>query len=216
MRCIRVYGSLLLWGFLSNSVLAASFPKKVATEILKQTSFSTLEQAKASPRAVTRLDLSGLGLRSLGFLKHFPYLVCLDLSDNDLEHGEEISSLHYLEALWLGKNRLRSLDFIRSLVRLEMVDVHDNELQCLPDSTHLSKMVAFDVSRNQISGDLSEVYTSLSFLDVRKNHIRQLKVEPFSQPDKLWRDKLGLASRWGKHYIAQNPVSLPIWERDQL
>ncbi|MDD9950300.1 MAG: hypothetical protein OXT67_01920 [Zetaproteobacteria bacterium] len=202
---------LLCWSvlYIVPCGLSISVPPSVRNVIESQYGQSVWKTTSQ----VTALDLSGLELEQINFIQLFPGLTSLDLSDNYLVDIMPLRHVPQLQALWVSKNFIRSIEVMEYLPQLLLLDAHDNNIERLPVIP--PRLVAADFSRNCIEGALPVSYYKLALLDCRQNRIHFFP-QPKMTLEQQWHEVLGLRPLWGGRYIAQNPASLPDWEKQVL
>lgn len=109
-------------------------------------------------RLVKRLILNDCNFSTnhTGFLRHFPDLLVLDLSDNSLDQlPAAIAQMRSLTALNLSKNQM-ALDAngvaqLRNLASLQGLYLSNNPLGQVPDISRMPNLMELDLSRTGIS-----------------------------------------------------------------
>lgn len=109
--------------------------------------------------------------------QHFPFLVFLDIYDNQLEQMENISTLENLRVLLIGKNRLKKIEGLESLKKIEVLDLHGNQISNVTGLSTLTELKVLNLAGNQIRfigvGDFQGL-NALQELNLRRNRLRKL------------------------------------------
>lgn len=118
-------------------------------------------------------------ISSLQTLKkqNFPFLVFLDVYDNQLERICCLDVLLNLRVLLLGKNRIKKIEGLENLSKVEVLDLHGNQILQVGGLEGLSGLKVLNLAGNQIKNvgvvDLHGL-TSLEELNLRRNRIKKL------------------------------------------
>jgi leucine-rich repeat-containing protein 49 len=109
--------------------------------------------------------------------QNFPYLVFLDIYDNQLEQMECLNTLDNLRVLLVGKNRLRKIEGLNALKKIEVLDLHGNQITHVGGLGSLTELKVLNLAGNQIRyiglGDFQGL-TSLQELNLRRNRLKKL------------------------------------------
>ncbi|KYB26722.1 leucine-rich repeat-containing protein 49 [Tribolium castaneum] len=109
--------------------------------------------------------------------QNFPYLVFLDIYDNQLEQMGCLDTLDNLRVLLVGKNRLRKIEGLDTLKKIEVLDLHGNQITHVNGLSCLNELKVLNLAGNQIRyigvGDFQGL-TSLQELNLRRNRLRKL------------------------------------------
>ncbi|KAL3288028.1 hypothetical protein HHI36_002480 [Cryptolaemus montrouzieri] len=107
----------------------------------------------------------------------FPYLVFLDLYDNQLEKISGLESVENLRVILMGKNRLKKIDGFQNLKQIEVLDLHGNKITHVKGLSNLNKLKVLNLAGNQIRIigvlDLNGL-NSLQELNLRRNRLKKL------------------------------------------
>lgn len=107
----------------------------------------------------------------------FPFLVFLDVYDNQLERISCLDNLLNLRVLLLGKNRIKKIEGLESLSKIEVLDLHGNQILQVGGLDGLSALKVLNLAGNQIKNvgvvDLHGL-KSLEELNLRRNRIKRL------------------------------------------
>lgn len=107
----------------------------------------------------------------------FPFLVFLDVYDNQLERISCLEILGNLRVLLLGKNRIRKIEGLERLTKIEVLDLHGNQILHVGGLTTLSELKVLNLAGNQIRSlgfvDLQGL-RALEELNLRRNRIKKL------------------------------------------
>lgn len=118
-------------------------------------------------------------INSLESLKrqNFPFLVFLDVYDNQLERICCLDVLNNLRVLLLGKNRIKKIEGLHNLTKIEVLDLHGNQITHVDGLTNLTELKVLNLAGNQIRNigvvDLHGL-KSLEELNLRRNRIKKL------------------------------------------
>lgn len=116
------------------------------------------------------------GLESLR-RQNFPFLVFLDVYDNQLERISCLDVLLNLRVLLLGKNRIKKIEGLENLTKIEVLDLHGNQILDVGGLNTLSELKVLNLAGNQIRNigvvDL-QALKSLEELNLRRNRIKKL------------------------------------------
>lgn len=118
-------------------------------------------------------------ISSLETLKRqqFPFLVFLDVYDNQLERISCLEVLLNLRVLLLGKNRIKKIEGLECLSKIEVLDLHGNQILHVGGLEGLSGLKVLNLAGNQIKTvgvvDLLGL-KSLEELNLRRNRIKKL------------------------------------------
>ncbi|RZC42961.1 KAT8 regulatory NSL complex subunit 2 [Asbolus verrucosus] len=109
--------------------------------------------------------------------QHFPYLVFLDVYDNQLERMDCLNMLDNLRVLLVGKNRLRKIEGLNTLKKIEVLDLHGNQITHVNGLAAQTELKVLNLAGNQIRyigiGDFQGL-TSLQELNLRRNRLKKL------------------------------------------
>lgn len=109
--------------------------------------------------------------------QNFPFLVFLDVYDNQLERICCLDVLLNLRVLLLGKNRIKKIEGLDNLSKIEVLDLHGNQILQVGGLGGLSGLKVLNLAGNQIRNvgvvDLHGL-KSLEELNLRRNRIRKL------------------------------------------
>ncbi|XP_045460389.1 leucine-rich repeat-containing protein 49 [Harmonia axyridis] len=129
-----------------------------------------------------RLRLLSLQHNLITNLEHFkcqsfPYLVFLDLYDNQLEKVCGLENIENLRVILMGKNRLKKIDGFQCLKQIEVLDLHGNKITQISGLSNLNKLKVLNLAGNQIrvigAMDLNGL-TALQELNLRRNRLKKL------------------------------------------
>jgi Leucine-rich repeat (LRR) protein len=99
---------------------------------------------------VTELDLSGLGLREIGFLSMCTQLSRLNLTDNEISDLSPLMNLQNLERLRLAGNQIADLRPLMAMSGLRLLDVSRNAVGDTSALGGLEKLQNLDLSDNPV------------------------------------------------------------------
>lgn len=107
----------------------------------------------------------------------FPFLVFLDVYDNQLERISCLDVLLNLRVLLLGKNRIKKIEGLERLSKIEVLDLHGNQILQVGGLEGLNGLKVLNLAGNQIKNigvvDLHGLQ-SLEELNLRRNRIKKL------------------------------------------
>lgn len=107
----------------------------------------------------------------------FPFLVFLDVYDNQLECIHSLDKLENLRVLLMGKNRIRKIEKLNMLKKVEVLDLHGNQITQIEGLSCLNNLKVLNLAGNQIKivglNDLDGLQ-SLQELNLRRNKLRKL------------------------------------------
>lgn len=107
----------------------------------------------------------------------FPFLVFLDVYDNQLEFITGLDRLENLRVLLMGKNRIRKIEKLNMLKKIEVLDLHGNQISQIEGLRDLNNLKVLNLAGNQIKtvgqSDLCGL-NSLQELNLRRNKLRKL------------------------------------------
>ncbi|MCB9228782.1 MAG: leucine-rich repeat domain-containing protein [Deltaproteobacteria bacterium] len=142
---------------------------------------------KHNIQAHNALWLNSAELTDIRFLRFFPHLERLDLSDNHLEKTETLELLPNLTHLWLGENQITDITAIGKLKHLKLLVLEDNQIYDASILKQCRELVAADLSRNHLrSADFIMTMEKLRYVFLNHNHL--------TSADRLIRYKLSDSS----------------------
>ncbi|KAF5280438.1 hypothetical protein FQR65_LT03247 [Abscondita terminalis] len=107
----------------------------------------------------------------------FPFLVFLDIYDNQLERIHCLEGLESLRVLLMGKNRIKQIEGLESLVKIEVLDLHGNQILHINGLSTLTQLKVLNLAGNQIRNvcvsDLKGLI-SLQEFNLRRNRLKKL------------------------------------------
>ncbi|CAH0550353.1 unnamed protein product [Brassicogethes aeneus] len=107
----------------------------------------------------------------------FPFLVFLDVYDNQLEQISGLDGLENLRVLLMGKNRIKKIEGLEGLKKLEVLDLHGNQIVQISGLSSLTELKVLNLAGNQIktvgTADFKDL-TSLQELNLRRNKCKKL------------------------------------------
>lgn len=186
------------------------------------------------------LWLNSLGLRSLNFLKFFPGLSRLDLTDNHINDLSSLQDLPSLTHLWLGENEIKDLGPVSSLKNLQLLVLEDNQLRDAEPLSGCHHLIALDLGRNHLNDlDFFSTLPNIRYAFLNHNFVGNLssiawagdslhKIASASERSgKIntrilntiqinWSDYLGqkwnLAENFRVYHLEGNPILREFWE----
>ena len=137
---------------LSNSVEAPiTFGSKaVETLVRKLVGMPEGELCYSNVKNITALDLSGMKLTKVDFLKYFTGLKELNLSGNAITSLEPIRYLTNLEVLNISGNKITTLEPIRRLPVLRELYAASNLITTTDDIEQITTLEVLDITKNKI------------------------------------------------------------------
>lgn len=136
--------------------------------------------------------------------QNFPFLVFLDVYDNQLERISCLDVLLNLRVLLLGKNRIKKIEGLDNLTKIEVLDLHGNQIVDVGGLSSLGELKVLNLAGNQIRNigvsDL-QALKSLEELNLRRNRIKRLLA--FGETPNL--QKLFLSNNDLQTYVAVRP-----------
>lgn len=107
----------------------------------------------------------------------FPFLVFLDVYDNQLEKICYLDVLLNLRVLLLGKNRIKKIEGLENLSKIEVLDLHGNQILQVSGLGGLNGLKVLNLAGNQIKNvgvvDLRGL-KSLEELNLKRNRIKKV------------------------------------------
>ncbi|KAF5270238.1 hypothetical protein FQA39_LY08452 [Lamprigera yunnana] len=109
--------------------------------------------------------------------QRFPFLVFLDIYDNQLEKIHCLQGLDSLRVLLMGKNRIKQIEGLENLLKIEVLDLHGNQIMHINGLCTLSQLKVLNLAGNQIKNigvsDLKGLI-SLQEFNLRRNRLKKL------------------------------------------
>lgn len=107
-------------------------------------------------------------------LHTLPFLIFLDLYNNQIRAICGLEQVPSLRVLMLGKNQIEKVERLDALTKLDVLDLHCNKLQAISGLAHLCELRVLNLAGNQISQIEAaglRGLASLAELNLRRNVI---------------------------------------------
>lgn len=170
------------------------FPSAEVENVVR-TALHTADRTASEPlrysdvKAITILDLSGMKIKDVSFLRYFTEVVELNLSDNNVSDISVLRCLTNLEKLDISGNNIKDLEPLSNLIKLHTLNVSNNNITDIASLKNLKHMVILDLSSNPISeaSVLSEfiILQKLNVTDTRISKLPSLEKMNLSYQDQV-------------------------------
>jgi Leucine-rich repeat (LRR) protein len=153
----------------------------------KQSSPTTRNTIQDAADYITKLDLSGHQLRSIGIMSRFKFnkLRILSLEDNSISNMNSLVPIPHLEVLKVSSNNISCVEagyWLSNFPNLKMLELKNNNISNL-NAMHINELqhvVVLSLAHNSIRTIAPIKLPKLQHLDLSYNRISRIDADSFS------------------------------------
>lgn len=186
--CFSVPGQ----AFMEQASLEVTFQDEHLEQAIKQLlqKNETAAVMQKDMEALTVVDLSKRGIKSLDGLQYAINMTHLDLSNNEINDIDPLKSLTKIRGLDISRNQIASIEALSSMTDMGSLQVNSNKIASIEVVKRFPRLHTFEANDNQISS-IQPLSTAaqLTWLKINGNQIAN--IESLSKLTKLGNLDLG-------------------------